>query len=285
MRAGLASLLDLPGPSQQITGAQFPRFGAIAQLGERVVRNDEVGGSIPPGSTNCNQLFSAKRQRPSAMPVTRTPYIPPPKAAPVFHYEDSHLIIVEKPHGLLSVPGRGPEKADCLEARIRLLHTDTLTVHRLDMETSGLVLFALGPDMQRSLSKLFETRRVEKTYIADVHGEPVHDEGLIDLPLAADWPNRPKQKADVDGKPAMTRWKVVERAPNHTRLALFPVTGRTHQLRVHLATIGHPILGDTLYGEPDSQMGADRLLLHASRLRFTHPVSGGQIDVASPAPF
>ncbi|MEO1101050.1 MAG: RluA family pseudouridine synthase [Pseudomonadota bacterium] len=219
------------------------------------------------------------------MPVTRTPYAPPPDTPPVVHHADNHLIIVEKPNGLLSVPGRGPDKADCLEARVRRTHADALTVHRLDMETSGLVLFARGPDAQRELSKLFEARSVGKSYVACVHGRPVDDEGVIDLPLSADWPNRPMQKADARGKPARTRWEVVERGTDRTRLKLFPSTGRTHQLRVHLFTIGHPILGDTLYGGVESRSASNRLLLHASRLCFIHPATGLQIDVASPVPF
>lgn len=219
------------------------------------------------------------------MPVTRTPYAPPPDTSLVVHHADAHLIIVEKPHGLLSVPGRGPDKADCLEARLRRTHPDALTVHRLDMETSGLVLFARDPDTQRALSKLFEARRVDKAYVACVSGAPADEDGVIDLPLAADWPNRPKQKADTDGKPALTKWRVLERGTSYTRFALFPQTGRTHQLRVHLSAIGHPILGDTLYGGPENQAAADRLLLHASRLCFTHPVTDTEIDVASPVPF
>lgn len=219
------------------------------------------------------------------MPVTRTPYTPPPDTPLVVHHADAHLIIVEKPHGLLSVPGREPEKSDCLEARLRRTHPGALTVHRLDMETSGLVLFARDRDMQRALSKLFEARHVDKAYTACVNGVPAEENGVIDLPLASDWPNRPKQRADTNGKPALTKWRVLQRSADNTRLALFPLTGRTHQLRVHLSAIGHPILGDTLYGGPKNQAAADRLLLHANRLCFVHPATDQEIDVASPVPF
>lgn len=219
------------------------------------------------------------------MPPTSTPYTPPPDDDLHIHYEDRHLIIVEKPHGLLSVPGRGVDKADCLEARLRRTQPGALTVHRLDMETSGLVVFALNREIQKSLSRLFEARHIHKEYEAVVAGDMHGEAGLIDLPLAPDWPNRPKQKTDATGKPAETGWRVTHRTPNATRVSLVPTTGRTHQLRVHLANIGHPILGDSLYGSEESRSSATRLLLHARRLRFVHPAGEEMIDVASPVPF
>lgn len=193
----------------------------------------------------------------------------------ILHVDD-HLLVVDKPAGLLAVPGRGDDKADCLLARLQALHPDTQVVHRLDQATSGLMLFARGAHAQRALSMAFEARRVDKRYSAIVWGEPAGDQGRIDLPLAADWPNRPRQKVDPQhGKPSITHWLVAERLPGgRTRLELTPVTGRSHQLRVHLAAIGHPIVGDALYAPPEVQAAADRLLLHASALAFAHPHDG-----------
>ena len=208
-------------------------------------------------------------------------------------HADAHLLVLEKPAGLLSVPGRGADKQDCLAARVQRLYPDALVVHRLDMATSGLWLMARGPGMQRLLSQAFAQRQVAKRYVAVVAGrlEPV-DPGadgwcLIDLPLAADWPNRPRRIVDREGgKPSQTRWRVVPCADRGaTRLELEPLTGRSHQLRVHLQALGHPILGDALYAPPEVQALAPRLLLHATELRFAHPASGQPVAFASPAPF
>ena len=218
------------------------------------------------------------------MPPIQTEYAPPKDAQITLHYEDPDLVIVEKPAGLLSVPGRAPEKADCLEARLRRQLPEVLTVHRLDMETSGLVVFARNAEMQKRLSNLFETRKVGKTYLARVWGAPP-EQGTIDAPLMADWPNRPKQKIDPNGKPSCTRFERLSLENGSGRLKLSPETGRTHQLRVHLDHIGHPILGDSLYGSAKSRSASDRLSLHASRLVFPHPATGCIIDVASPCPF
>ncbi|MBC8055067.1 MAG: RNA pseudouridine synthase [Rhizobiales bacterium] len=201
---------------------------------------------------------------------------------------DAHALVVVKPSGLLSVPGRGEHGQDCLSARVQALFADALVVHRLDMSTSGLMLFARGSAAQRALSAAFAERRVHKRYVAVVWGRIDAPHGEIDLPLAADWPNRPKQKVDgATGKPSLTRWRTLgfDAARNATRLELEPVTGRAHQLRIHLLAIGHPILGDALYAPPDVVAQADRLLLHASALRFAHPDTGEPVAVESAPPF
>ncbi len=201
---------------------------------------------------------------------------------------DAHCIVAVKPSGLLSVVGRGEHGQDCLAARVQAEFADALVVHRLDMSTSGLMLFARGAAAQRTLSVAFAAREVHKRYVAVVHGRVAETQGEIDLPLLADWPNRPKQKVDRDaGKPSLTRWRVLafDAARHATRLELEPVTGRAHQLRVHLRAIGHPILGDALYAPPEVMTQADRLLLHASSLRFAHPGNNEPIAVESAALF
>lgn len=198
------------------------------------------------------------------------------------------MIVADKPSGLLSVPGRGPDKADCLAARVQALYPEALSVHRLDMDTSGLIVLGRGPAMHRALSMAFEQRQVHKAYEAVVDGLLADDEGEVDLPLIADWPNRPRQMVSHTlGKPSLTRWRVVARdaVAGRTRLSLFPVTGRSHQLRVHLAAIGHAILGDDLYASSQALAAAPRLLLHATTLELTHPASGQVLQLASPAPF
>lgn len=209
-------------------------------------------------------------------------------------YVDEHLLVADKPAGLLSVPGRGADKQDCLSARVQAIHPDALIVHRLDMGTSGLMLMARGADMQRQLSGLFAGREVHKRYVAVVVGRP-DDSGAdhqgwstIDLPILADWPRRPLQKIDPQaGKPSRTRWRLLDHDPQAdcSRLELEPVTGRTHQLRLHLQAIGHPILGDALYAPPQVQARTPRLLLHAGSLAFTHPATGQALAFESPAPF
>ena len=201
---------------------------------------------------------------------------------------DEHLLVLDKPAGLLAVPGRGADKQDCLAARAQALWPDALVVHRLDMATSGLFLMGRGIHMQRLLSRMFVERRVDKRYEAVVAGDlgPVGTRGAIDLPLAADWPNRPRQQVDpVHGRPSLTRWEVLARQDGSSRLALEPVTGRSHQLRVHLLAIGHPILGDALYAPPEVLALAPRLLLHACALRLPHPVTGEPLAFESQAPF
>ena len=202
-------------------------------------------------------------------------------------HRDEALLAVDKPAGLLAVPGRGPDKQDCLWARVRDAEPEALVVHRLDMATSGLIVFARGPQVQRRLSAAFAARQVHKRYEAMVAGVVEGDAGEIDLPLAVDWPNRPRQQVDrLHGRPSLTRWRVLQRDVHAgtTRLMLEPVTGRSHQLRVHLAAIGHPIVGDPLYGLPAAS-AAPRLLLHASALRLTHPVHGVEMELSSVVPF
>jgi tRNA pseudouridine32 synthase / 23S rRNA pseudouridine746 synthase len=211
---------------------------------------------------------------------------------PPLHLDD-WLVVVEKPAGLLSVPGRGPDKQDCVAARVRRVAPDALVVHRLDMATSGLLLFARGLSMQRALSRLFETRQVAKRYVAVVAGQlqaPQGEDGwgTIALPLATDWPNRPRQVVDPEhGRASCTRWRVLDRdvAGDTTRVELEPVTGRSHQLRVHLQAIGHPILGDALYAPEADRVRAPRLLLHATGLRLVHPGTGAPVAWRSPPPF
>lgn len=212
-------------------------------------------------------------------------YLPPPDAGSTVIFADDRLLVADKPAGLLSVPGRGPERADCLVARVQREYPDALTVHRLDMSTSGLLLLGRGAEMHRHFSKLFRERLVDKRYVAVVAGLMSAEAGEIDLPLIVDWPNRPRQKVDFEtGKPSLTRFRVISRDPQAqtTRVELEPVTGRSHQLRLHLASLGHPILGDELYGDEAS---APRLLLHAAELAFADPESGERLEFRSAPPF
>ena len=181
------------------------------------------------------------------------------------------------------MPGRGADKQGCLSLGIQAHYPDALIVHRLDMATSGLIVFARGIDMQRQLSALFRERQVQKDYVAIVHGVLEKDNGEINFPVGADWPNRPRQKVDFEhGKPSLTHYQVLARNSDSTRVALQPVTGRTHQLRVHMAAIGHPVLGDALYGDV---LSASRLMLHAQSLSFLHPVSRLPLNLLSTAAF
>ena len=204
---------------------------------------------------------------------------------------DPTFVVADKPAGQLSVPGRGPLAAGSLAGQIQALHPQALTVHRLDMATSGLLLFALGVQWQRVYSRMFALRQVGKGYVAVVDGrlgEQVGSVGCIDLPLGADWPNRPRQRVDpLQGKPSITQWEVLAHDPlgRWTRVALRPVTGRSHQLRVHLMAIGHPIRGDHLYAPPDVALAAPRLCLHARSLDLLHPSTGAPVVIEAPVPF
>jgi tRNA pseudouridine32 synthase / 23S rRNA pseudouridine746 synthase len=203
----------------------------------------------------------------------------------LLRHEDPWLIAVDKPAGLLSVPGRSEAHRDCVAARVQAEVPDALVVHRLDQATSGVMLFGRGTAAQRVLSMAFAERRVAKRYEAIVHGLVGDDKGEIDLPLLTDWPNRPRQKVDHEkGKPSLTRWRVLSRdvASKTTRLQLEPVTGRSHQLRVHLAAIGHAIVGDTLYAHAATE---PRLMLHACELRLPHPGDGRTLAIISSLPF
>jgi tRNA pseudouridine32 synthase/23S rRNA pseudouridine746 synthase len=206
-------------------------------------------------------------------------------------HADQDLLVLDKPSGLLSVPGRGADKADCLSARVQARYAGALVVHRLDMATSGLILMARSAQMQRRLGQAFAGREVGKRYEAVVAGllaAPATGDGWgeIDLPIAADWPNRPLRIVDPErGQSSVTRWRVLGHEGGNTRVELEPVTGRSHQLRVHLKALGHPILGDALYAPPGIAGAAPRLLLHARQLRLSHPGSGAQLEFSSPTPF
>lgn len=205
-------------------------------------------------------------------------------------HADAGVLVLEKPAGLLSVPGRGPDRQDCLSGRVQAQYADARVVHRLDMATSGLMLMARGAQAQATLGLAFAARRIHKRYQALVHGQaPTRDGGWqeIDLPIALDWPNRPRRIiCAAGGKPSLTRWRVLSHTNDGcTRLELEPVSGRSHQLRIHLLAIGHPIVGDSLYATPGSPAPAGRLMLHATRIGFEHPLTGTPLAFASTAPF
>ncbi len=199
-------------------------------------------------------------------------YTPPTDPWLDITYQDEHILIATKPAGLLSVPGRQPEHHDSLWSRVVEKFPDSQVVHRLDMATSGLMLFALNKWAERHLKKQFQYRLTHKIYYARVWGRVELDEGLIDLPIICDWPNRPKQKVCYEyGKPSVTRYQVVQREKLTTVVRLLPVTGRSHQLRVHMLAIGHPIVGDEFYAHPEAQAFSERLQLHSAELSFYHP--------------
>ena len=213
----------------------------------------------------------------------------PPPGLDIVH-EDERLIVCNKPSGLLTVPGKDPSLADCLEARVRARRADrpdTKVVHRLDKDTSGLLLLAYDKKALGALGSQFEHRKIAKYYVARVWGDVAGDSGVIDLPLATDWENKPRQRVDHErGRPSRTQWEVLAReAGGITRLKLTPHTGRTHQLRVHMVALGHPILGDSFYAPPEALAAADRLQLHAEMLGFTHPDDGRRLELIAPAPF
>ena len=211
-------------------------------------------------------------------------YTPPDTPLDILH-ADHEVLVANKPPGLLSVPGKGAHLADCLMSRIQAAFPEALLVHRLDRDTSGVMVFALTPHAQRHLGLQFEKRQIKKVYIARVWGEVAADTGTIDLPLAVDWPNRPMQRVDHEaGRAAETSWRVVKRLGSETRIRLYPKTGRSHQLRVHMREIGHPILGDPFYAD-GSARDFPRLMLHAESLRFRHPDGGKGLTYSVKAPF
>ncbi|WP_425439506.1 RluA family pseudouridine synthase [Puniceibacterium sediminis] len=213
-----------------------------------------------------------------------TEYAPPSDPIEILH-EDQELLVVNKPAGLLSVPGKGEGLTDCLIARLELAFPQVLLVHRLDRDTSGVMIFALTPYAQRHLGLQFEKRMVKKTYLARVAGRLEPKTGTVDLPLKVDWPNRPLQKVDhAEGRSAQTDWRVMKAGDDESRVQLMPHTGRSHQLRVHMLSLGHPILGDPLY-MPERAAEFPRMMLHAQELRLRHPEGGEGVKFRLPAPF
>lgn len=211
-------------------------------------------------------------------------YNPPDVPLSLLHH-DSQVVVVDKPAGLLSVPGKGEDKADCLIERLRGVFPEILLVHRLDRDTSGVMVFALTKSAQGSLGQQFEKRQTKKIYVARIAGLLEPREGRVDLPLTVDWPNRPRQHVNHEtGRPAVTDWRVVKYLAKETRVRLMPQTGRSHQLRVHMQSLGHPILGDPLYAEGPAR-AFPRLMLHAESLRFRHPETGKSATFSAPCPF
>ncbi|SHI43735.1 ribosomal large subunit pseudouridine synthase A [Shimia gijangensis] len=201
-------------------------------------------------------------------------------------HEDHEIVVVDKPAGLLSVPGRGDHLADCLLTRLQVAFPTALLVHRLDRDTSGVLVFGLTPHAQRNLSMQFEKRSTKKTYVARLEGRMEEKSGTVDLPLIVDWENRPRQMVCHDtGKQAVTDWRVLKVSDDDTRVRLSPKSGRTHQLRVHMQALGHPILGDPLYAKGAAREDYDRMMLHSEELRINHPDSGRGMSFRAKAPF
>ena len=209
----------------------------------------------------------------------------PPQDPLVILHDDHEVLLVDKPSGLLSVPGKGPHLADCLIARVQAVFPMALLVHRLDRDTSGVMIFALTPHAQRHLGLQFEKRQTKKTYVARVWGQLTEKTGTVDLPLMVDWPNRPLQMVDHEnGRSAVTDWRVMRVQGNETRVRLMPKTGRSHQLRVHMLALGHPILGDPFYATGPAR-NYPRLMLHSETLQFRHPDGGQGIRITAKCPF
>ena len=212
-------------------------------------------------------------------------YAPPAQDLSIL-YADDDLILIDKPAGLLSVPGKAPEHQDCLEHRLKEMFADSRLVHRLDMATSGIMVFARNPQSHRHLGLQFERRHVEKSYLAHIWGKLPSSTGRVELPLICDWPNRPLQKVDFEGgKKARTDWEVLEQYDDYSVVRLVPHTGRSHQLRVHMNEQNCPILGDRLYAHDYAFLNAPRLMLHAERLSLFHPVGGERLAFEAPSPF
>jgi tRNA pseudouridine32 synthase/23S rRNA pseudouridine746 synthase len=209
----------------------------------------------------------------------------PPDTPLSILYEDAAIIVVDKPAGLLTGPGKLENRQDCLITRLQAARWNALTVHRLDCDTSGVIVFARTKQAQGFLGQEFEQRRAQKTYIARLRGHLTPDSGTVDLPLGSDWDYRPRQKVDpVHGRPAVTDWQVIDRTDHETRVRLTPHTGRSHQLRVHMLALGHPILGDQIYA-PETLASHNRLMLHAESLSLHHPITKDRVTFTSPAPF
>jgi tRNA pseudouridine32 synthase/23S rRNA pseudouridine746 synthase len=201
-------------------------------------------------------------------------------------YHDDQLLVANKPHDLLSVPGRGPDNQDCLLHRLQPRFPTARIVHRLDCATSGVMVLALDANSHRELSRQFQQRETQKRYIAIIAGIPEQPEGSVELPLRCDWDNRPRQIVDHEqGKAALTHYRVLEQLDRSTRVELTPITGRSHQLRVHMQVLGHPILGDRFYADAEALARSPRLLLHALQLGFSHPQTGAPMAFEAPCPF
>jgi tRNA pseudouridine32 synthase/23S rRNA pseudouridine746 synthase len=201
-------------------------------------------------------------------------------------YKDEQIIVFNKPSGLLTVPGKAPEHKDSLQSRVQRVWPTATIVHRLDMATSGLLIMALDKASHRHISKQFELRQVSKTYYARVLGTPQHHSGTIELPLICDWPNRPKQMVDHEnGKKACTHWELISSNTDSSLIKLNPITGRSHQLRVHMLAIGHEILGDRLYASEKGKALSPRLCLHAFNISFAHPLSEEALHFEIPYTF
>lgn len=220
--------------------------------------------------------------RPSLIPDFA--YDPPDTPLRILH-EDEAIIVVDKPGGLLTVPGKLRNRQDCLVSRLQAARWDALTVHRLDCDTSGVIIFARTKQAQGFLGQEFEHRRAQKSYVARLKGCVAQDSGTVDLPIGSDWDYRPRQKIDHDqGRPAVTDWQVTRRSDSETRVRLIPHTGRSHQLRVHMLALGHPILGDQIYA-PETRTDHARLMLHAETLALHHPRTGAWVSFTAPVPF
>lgn len=213
-------------------------------------------------------------------------YTPPPDQGLNILHQDDDILVLSKPANLLSVSGKEEHHSDCLEARVLKQFPAAKVVHRLDRGTSGIFIMALNSNAHRHLGLQFEKRKTQKTYIAEVIGLVEKDEGIIDLPMRTDWYNRPKQMVDTYfGREAITEWQVISRGNETTRLELHPKTGRSHQLRVHLQELGHPILGDSFYAPSHAVAMSERLLLHAAELEVHHPAAGERMRFCDPCPF
>ena len=213
-------------------------------------------------------------------------YRPPTEPWLVVLHEDEELLVLAKQSGLLSVAGKPADHADCLESRAQAEYPDARIVHRLDRETSGVIVMAMNAKAHRHLGLQFERRKTCKKYIARVWGKVEPDSGVVNLPLSCDWPNRPKQMVDMEGgRSAITTWEVLERGEKATRLSLSPLTGRSHQIRVHMLSMGHPILGDSFYAPEPARILADRLQLHAESLTLHHPSDGRLMTFKDSCPF
>lgn len=259
--------------------------GASPENGDSRKHNGDVETSGPNAPGTNAPVTNASGQAPAYDELP--PYLIPHNPAPVrVIHVDEDLLLIDKPDLLLSVPGRHPLNRDCMIDRLRERYSDALIVHRLDLDTSGIMLVARGKAAQGTLSRLFQERRVDKHYRAWVAGSVAGSGGTIDLPIARDWINRPRQKiCRREGRSAVTHYRVLERRVDRTLLELHPITGRSHQLRIHCRELGHPILGCDLYAPPAILGAAPRLMLHATRIAFTHPRSDRELVGHSPAPF